>query len=332
MIWQLAEVAPAAPLIIDALPPLIILAGLFVALGLVMLIDAFVRALFGALSSVVSVIPGLGGLTSAAIHRAEQAISNALGNGISGIETRIAHQFHNLAGVLFHFWHTLERSAVNVFDLAKLVAGAATFPDIHALQRKLTALIHSAEHSAEVAILHALHAAKVFTHSVAQGVYPRLRALEHDVTKTIPKEIKATRTLAKEAEAEATRAWNLVRTRPWEVTTAVFAGAVAIALTTLGIGHLTCNNFKNLLGKWKCGLGTLLDDLLGLAIAAIALESVCEFLPLIEAAFGAIVGPMVHLLNEVPLGACETPPDSWAKLNVDAGPRPPAQTLGTFPG
>jgi hypothetical protein len=289
MIWQLAEIAPAAPLIVDALPPLIILSGLIVALGLVMLIDAFVRALFGAVASLFAHIPVLGGLTAAAIHQAEQSISNALGNGISGIEHRIAHQFHSLAGVLLHFWHTLERSAVNVYDIAKLVAGAATFPDINALQKRLTGLVHSAEHSAEVAIAHALHAAKVFSKSVAQGVYPRLRSLEHEVTKTIPKEIKSVRSLAKEAEAEAARAWNLVKTQPWAIGTTAFAGAVAIALSTLGLDWIKCRSANSFFKKAGCGFWKLLEDALAvLATLALGVFGVLKPEELANAAVTAV--------------------------------------------
>lgn len=109
------------------------------------------------------------------------------------------------------------------------------------------------------------------------------------------------------------------------------AGFATAALAAIGLGGLSCTNFKNLFSKFGCGLGTLLNDLLGLMVAGLALEAVCDFLGLFEAAFGLIVGPVTHLLNEVPLGACEQPPEGWATLNVAAGPLPQPQSLGTFP-
>lgn len=291
---QLAEVAPAAPLVIEALPPLIILAGLLVALGLIMLIDAFVRAIFGTIASILSNVPFVGSLTSSAIHSAERAISHALGVGISGVEKRIAHQWHNLASVLSHFWHLFEQAAVNVYDLAKLLAGAATFPDVGALERRLTRRIRSAEHAAEVAILHALHNAKAFTHSVAEGVYPRLRTLEHEVTRTLPREIRHARSLAKEAERGVARLWKRVKALEATVSTSAIAAAVAAALAAVGLDWLGCRDGASRVGRSGCNLWDDLGALLGIFAAAELALHVEDVVKIIE----QLSDPAVALLDK----------------------------------
>jgi ElaB/YqjD/DUF883 family membrane-anchored ribosome-binding protein len=177
--------------------------------------------------------------------------------------------------------------------------------------------------------LHALHAAKVFTHSVAQGVYPRLRALEHDVTKTIPKELKRTREIAKAAEAEAAKAWDLVKTHPWEVATAAFAGAVAIALDTLGATGIKCNAFRNLFGNRGCGLWNGLEEMLGLLVDTALLLNICNLIGPLEAVVSDVATPVVVTLTDIGAGLCSGgigAPDNLAVPHLSL-PTNPGYTL-----
>lgn len=264
---SLAEVAPAAPLVIEALPPLLILAGLLVALGIIVVLDGLVRGLLNGLASLTSNIPFVGSITASAFHNVEHAISNGLGNAISGIESRIAHQFHNLARVLEHFWHQFVRMAENAYDIARLVAGAATYPDIGRLNRDLRKLVKRAEHAAAAAVAKALHDAKGYTHSVAQGVYPRLRHLEHEVTKTLPREIRHARSLAREAEDGVARLWGRVKALERSVGAGAIAAVVATVLAAVGLDWLGCRDGASRVGRSGCGLWDDLGDVLGLLAA-----------------------------------------------------------------
>lgn len=278
MVFNIAEVAPAAPALVEALPPLLILAALLFALGCVVLIDKFVSALFGAVASLFSHIPLVGGLTSSAIHSAEHAISNALGSGISTLERNIAHQFHNLARIVSHMWHVLEQAAVNIYDLAKILSGFATLPNLASLERQLRSLVRGAEHSAEVAITHELARAKAFTRSVAQGIYPRLRAVEHDVTRTIPREIKSARALAREAEDGVARLWKRVHGLEQAVGASAIAAAVAAALAAVGLDWIACRGRSSVNGKSGCGLWNDLEALLGVAFIGAEIASLDELI------------------------------------------------------
>jgi hypothetical protein len=285
----LAEVAPAAPFLIDALPSLLLLAGLFFIVGCIYALRSFVQALLNSLAAITSVIPFFGGIASSAIHHAEQAISNALGSAESYFDAHISAQFHRLARIAEHLWQQIEATAHTALLIAKMASGYAALTDILRLEHQLRRLVHAAEHAAGAAIHHALANAKAFTRTIAHGVYPRLRAVEHDVTKVIPKELKRTRTLAKEAEAEAARAWNLVRTKPWEIGATAFAGAVAIALTSLGLEWLKCNSAKSFFKKAGCGFWKLLEDALGvIAVVALSIFGVLRPEVLAESAVSAV--------------------------------------------
>jgi hypothetical protein len=163
------------------------------------------------------------------------------------------------------------------------------------------------------------------------GVRAKLGHIEAELNTIRGKTLPGISTTADNAYADVNDLAGWLGLRFPLTNTFTFAGAVAVALGALGLGGLSCSNFKNLFSRFGCGLGTLLNDLLGIMIAGLALESVCEFLPLLEDAFGAVAGPLVNVLNDVPLGACEQVPASWAQFNVPAGPLPPAQTLGLLP-
>src|SRR5438874_5235294 len=298
---HLAEVAPAAPFLIDALPSLLLLAALLFVVGCIYVLRQFVKALFGGIESLIGGVPFVGGAVSGAVHTAEQAISHALGTAEGYFDKHIAAQFHRLARLADHFWHEQVMLAHTSLAIAKMLSGYAALTDILRLERQLRRMVHAAEAQASTAIRHALSHAEAFTRTIAHGVYPRLRALEHEVTRTIPHEIKTTRALAKEAEAEAARAWKLVRTKPWEIGATAFAGAVAIALDTLGLRWIRCASANSFFKRAGCGFWRLLEDALGIiATIALAIFSVLRPQELAQAAVGAVdaVEPLLRdILN-----------------------------------
>jgi hypothetical protein len=284
-----AEVAPAAPFLVDALPSLILLAALFVIVGLIAVVNAFIHALLGAISSVTSHIPLVGGGVTSAIHKAEQAVTNALGSAEQSFDHHIAAQLHRLAGIMHHMWNVMEQSAHIALQIARFLDGTSTLHDLRLLLRDIRGEIKTVEHAGKVAEREVIRHEKVLVKSVAQGVYPRLRTLEHEIEHVIPREITRTRELAKEAEKEAERAWKLVRTRPWEIGATAFAGAVAIALAKLGLDWIRCNSANSFFKKAGCGFWKLLEDALGLlATLALSIFGVLSPQTLAEEAVSAV--------------------------------------------
>lgn len=279
----LNEVAPAAPFLIEALPTLTLLAALLFVVGCIYVLRQFVKALFGGIASLFSFLPFVGGLTADALHSAEHAISNALGEAESYFDAHIAAQFHRLARLADHLWNQLVSLAHTSLMIAETLSGYASLRDILRLERSITKRLHAAEHEAATALRHGLAHARAFTRSVAQGIYPRIRAVEHDVTRTLPREIRHARTLAREAEDEALRAYKLAKANARVVESAAFAGAVAWALSRIGLGWTRCNN-NGALGRAVCGLeSNLLQDLLAGMFAA---GAVVEFRELVKVAQG----------------------------------------------
>jgi len=292
------------------------------------------------LSSYIGKIPWVGGPIANAVDGMAQVITNAVGHVIAPISDAVGGTLHQIARLVDWTYGEFRRHASLLLGIAAfLPALALAIEGIRALVHRLTTT-HDAT-AAKVKTLereyhgieHQIKQLEREFHGIDEtGIRQKLNQLDRRIEQVQHDTIPALRdrVAADEGAFTGLESWLGIKSgvdyKTW---------TIALATTLLGavgLGNLRCSNFTRLLGKYTCGLGTLLDDLLGLAIAGIALEAVCDFLPLVEDAFGLIIGPMVHILNEVPLGGCETPPAGWAQFNVTPGPRPPQQTLGTFPG
>lgn len=284
-------------------------------------------------------IPVIGGPIAGAFKTIARAITQACGKLVSGIEALVGAGLHLLANYLHSLFKQFLSHSILLLHLAEAVGRVAyDASGAHALVRSLERRwhgieagvkhlereVHGIEHGARADIgrLDAL---------IHKDVLPEIRSLDRTIGRVVSKDIAGVRDLAKTAEADVTALQKWISRNALIAGTTALVGAVAWALGQLGLGGLRCPSFGRLLNKWGCGLGGLLDGLLGLVISSLALENVCSLLPILEAAFGEVVGPIIHLLTEVPLGSCEQPPAGWAQLSVAPGPLPPAQTLGSLP-
>lgn len=324
----------------EALGPLVLIAiGLFAmafAWTARKVIAAFIYPIVGFFSG----IPVIGGTVANLIQSIENRLIGALGALYQGGDKIVGAAWHLLAKYLDWTWREIRSHAHLIEDLASLgAAGVLAQAVLRHLLHHQHARVQGIGDDVKTlkkeyyGIERQIRQIKREIHrGIGHDIRVRLNNLEGEITgieqQTIPAiQAKVGANAGAIANVES---WLGIKSgvnyRTW-----VKAFALA-ALGAIGLGGLNCLNFRNLLGKYGCGLGSLLDALLGLVISALALENVCRLLPVLETAFGDVVGPIVHLLTEVPLGACEQPPSGWAQLNVAMGPLPPPQTLGTLPG
>jgi len=167
--------------------------------------------------------------------------------------------------------------------LSTLLLGAATT----GLLRGTVALFHlrlrAATHAANLAISRAVALEHRLAHTIATGVYPRLRTVEHEIAKTIPREITNLRKWARSVEQEAVRAFRLARANERALIGAAFAGAVAVALARLGASWVRCGTANRFFQKRGCNAWNDLDSLLGLVVAAVAVEDLRELVKVLQA-------------------------------------------------
>jgi hypothetical protein len=151
------------------------------------------------------------------------------------------------------------------------VAGAIE----HAIPREAHKAAAPAMARAKVANRHAEHALSQGhmtareLHRFRARTHAQLRHDAHAIDVTIPRDIGHVRRREEELSRDQTklrerttslengavRTFEWIRSHPLSSVTAVFAGAVAVALARLGYGFLRCRNWRNLGRRLDCGMG-----------------------------------------------------------------------------
>src|SRR5690348_8272803 len=270
----------------EALPELIPLALLLVAFGLVYVVRKFVQALFGPIIAAVGHIPGLGGAISGALHSIESAISRALGSAEQAIDHLIGAGWHLLAKQADWLWHTVKTHAALLEQLALGIVPLRI--GIHALRHGLTDLTRG-NHSIGgriktlerefVGIEHGVRSfERDFGKVLHKDVLPHLTTLDKEIGHLEGVVIPDLRALANGAEAEVSTLQKWISQHIPLPGTLAFAGAVAWALTKLGLDWIKCNSARNVFNKRGCGLWNDLDALLGAAFIAAEIATLDELI------------------------------------------------------
>ena len=259
----------------EALPQLLILAGLLVAAGLIYLADAFVRAIFGTVSGTVGWIPYVGKLIESPVDSIAQKVSNAMGAAEAKIDNQIGVSFHKLAGIVVWLAEMLIALPLLVFDLGKLVGEllhrtTAGEQVAQAVTGSVTAVDRIAVHgidrirAAEASALHGI-----------DTLGGRVGIIEQEIQGTLDPTLEALRARQRELEDGFQRAWELIKAHEEALGLGALTGAVAIALDELGGSWIRCETNK-LIGRKLCGsnLG-LLKDLLEGALLALTVADLC---------------------------------------------------------
>jgi hypothetical protein len=267
MIAEALPVVEGAPLVVVAVAGLFIIAACFFAIGLLKLVEAVSRAFFGTISGAVAWIPFAGNVVEHSLHKVEQKISHGIGSAEKSLDSYVAWTWHNMARLAVWTGHEIASQAQTTWQLAQqarhFLMARETY---HAIGEATKPLKAKAASTAKAQANDHAHT-KALQKSVAQGVYPRLKAGEvYDRTVTRP----ATQTIrseAKAAEAQAIHLFRWLSAHRLGVATAVFTGAVAIALRNLGGRWIRCKNWRAI-GSHVCGLPwSLIEALLGLGLA-----------------------------------------------------------------
>lgn len=327
------------PVAAPALADLVWIAVLLFAFAFAWTARKLIAALFGSLIALLESIPAIGNYLSSPFHATEQAVANALGAAEGAIDTAIGASWHFLARLTGELWHELEAHATLLLEISTgIYPIVLAIRAVKALAHESAQVLHGIEHGVKSLVKewHGIERrVKTLEHEIAAGigndVRVGLKATEKELGLVTSDVIPAIQAAEAQSEAAISNLYEWAKGKASLLGIGTFSVAVAAALTALGLGGLMCRNFGNLLSKWGCGLGAVLDGLLGLVVSGLILTNICDMLGLLEVAYGDVAGPLISFLTEVPLGGCEVPPASWSQLNVAAGPLPPRQTLGALP-
>lgn len=243
---------------------------------LCMALALLLTGIFYSLVPVFQRIPVVGGSLASFAKSMGQAIIHGLGVVFGGLTGAVGDSFHAVARFIDHTYLQFRSHAVAILEAATLLGAVVTA--VHALRL----LVHRAVGSVgalapRVKTLerewHGIeHRVKTLERKVAQGIGHdlriRIKALEQEYTGLRDKVIPDIRSIARGAETEVQDLRKWVTDNVPLIGTAAFAGAIAAALSTLGLGWLRCNSnpFNN--NRNACGLWGDLADVLALVVAA----------------------------------------------------------------
>jgi hypothetical protein len=130
--------------------------------------------------------------------------------------------------------------------------------------------------------------------SIVEG---RFKAIDHTIDRVLLPDIAGLRTRTRTLEDQLDTVWKNVRRLDKLLGTAAFAGAVAIALETLGVSWIRCKNWRKI-GRGICGLPSDLIDLLFLdALTAFVVTDLCLYAGAIEVVAQDLVPVFMGLVD-----------------------------------
>lgn len=212
-----------------------------------------------------------GQLFAAATHIFTKALTSFMGKAFAATDAPVGATFHYLASTVRKLTGTITAFSAFAITVAQAVSGQIDWAQVSRALRGLRLQIKAEAHTARVALQRTIAQEKAAVRSVAQGVYPRLRAIEHEIARPIQHEIKSARELAREAERSAAHAWKWIHRHAYLPHARTWADAVAVGLAALGLDWLRCkeNPFNN--NGNACGLWNDLEGILGLFAGVLAL-------------------------------------------------------------
>jgi len=300
--------AEAGPLLVPqfdaALVSLGLLVLLIVALGLINLMDAFVRAFFGAIDRGVGWIPWLGHVITQPVDKIGQKAINILGTAEQKVDKQIGRWFGSLAKLIEWVGHEIRRHAGLLSILATVMVGPAA-----------VGLIKATFHAIRYEIKHAKAQLAYLYHELAVVIPNRAKALERSLGHRIAHaaavaggvivhDIPGIRAGLRSLH-EALDKWR-ARLRSLEKRlgrTAILAAVIA-ALAKLGIGWARCSNW-NKLGKAGCRLPVhFLNDLIAIIADFTVLTNLCTVIAWLEDGYAVVEGPLVALISDATQGVC----------------------------
>jgi hypothetical protein len=280
-------IPPVNPVTVFALASLFALCALIVLIGIIKSVDAVSRAFFGSLGSSVGWIPGVGGLVKRSVHRIEQKISHILGTAEQKLEVGVSWTWNNCAHIIMWVGSEIEAAAKTSWHLAQQAKAFVRRREVtHEIKSAVTPVKAQAAGAARVGRL-ARDEAKAVHHSVAQGVYPRLKVGEHERAHVLNPGVASARAQARAAEEAAIATYRYIVRHRRSVIAGAFTGAVAWALTRVGGGWIRCKNWRAI-GKRVCGIPwSTIESLLAIGLAT---ELVIDPEKVAEAALLAVDG------------------------------------------
>ena len=193
-----------------------------------------------------------------------------------GPQRRVAAGLHDAARLTDDTADVIRTQGAIIAGLAGAISGTATSAEVAGAISGLTKRVGNAEAQAKGIGADVLPRLKHLEKQISSDVLPKIRSLDKEINKDIAREKARARGVEKGLAGDIGKLWDWTRTHPWTVVTDAFVGAVAVAISRLGLDWIKCNSARNFFNRRGCNAWNDLDSLLAAALAVAASMSLVE--------------------------------------------------------
>ena len=282
------------------LVPLSRVSALFVVLGLIACVTAFVNAIFNFGTGLVGWIPFVGRIVSAPLHSIQRHITDRLGKWEVGIDASMGGFFHALT-IAVNQLATGEAEAAWATMLTAKAVGALhsavrALPSTGSVVTKTTTVIKRVN----VITTKVVHVGTIAAHAAPGALVRTVGAIAGEVEHVIEWDIPKLRARTKALEGRLGRLAHTIRANAKPLVGAAFTAALVAALARLGASWIKCNPFKQN-AKALCGSHPgWWEDLLAGAVLIAGTVSVVEFVRETQAVETAAMESLASFVREFP--------------------------------
>lgn len=265
-----------------ALPDIIAICVLLVAIGLISMGQQFIAFLNWVIQTTVGKIPFVGSLVGGAAEDAFQFLSSQLGSAAGALEGYLGACFGLLAGMVEWVGKLIASSLLFDARMAEVLVKHG----VQIVTHDITDTIHTATDTIvkqSVTDVHTVtRVADTATRAAVAGLTGTVGTLGHDISDVLEPTIEGVRARVKELEDASIRTWNLLRQHEEALAIGAVTAAVAVAVDELGATWIRCDK-NGALGRQMCGLpqglfGDLLAALAVVAAGTFTLEELARWL------------------------------------------------------
>jgi len=295
-----AEIAPFLIPQFDALLlSLLVLAGFLVAVGIIYVLHGFTKAVIGGIAGLISHIPGVGSIIASPVNAVYHWMNAEFAAAEAGLDRRISNYFHQLAKLVRWVGQEIEAHANLLYTLSTILLGSG----LTAAIRAALALLHTQVNAVSASFTHLYRAfiRPIYgeLHALERWTYPRVKALDHAIDVTIPRDIAGLRARTKALEDRASSALAELTKLNGLLGIAAMTGLIAAVISRLGIGWTRCDNAGKL-GKSVCGMHpNLLESLIAGALVVASPISIVDLAKACQAFEGDVEDGIKWFVREL---------------------------------
>jgi len=258
------------------------------------------KALFGVAGGTLGKLPVVGGWINGGLTSLEHKIVATMSGAAASVDSHIGDAFHRLARIIDWTGREIKGHATLLGLIASYLPGFATLNMIRTTVGELRRLVHAAQRIGVHALTQTVTITRTIRRTVVADAFPRLRTVERDLGRVVHRDLPRVRAREAELGREITNLWKWTRSHALVAGSVAFAGAVALALSRLGLGWVRCSKVGRA-GKTLCGMDdSLLESLLADTLAIVGTVSLIEFIRDAQAVEHVALEALGGFIRELP--------------------------------